>query len=670
MNESDQQLYLVADPRLVASKVRPVKKKIVERAHELPIAVVRVDVSVAHLDRDFDYFVPAALDAEVNPGVRVRVRFNRTLVDAIVIRRTATSEFDRIAPVERVIGPALTPDTMNLVSAVCERYVGLFWDVVRAAVPAKHGKAGSKESPRSDDSETGLAKEDEPFNPDPSVWNNYMQGGWLNEELKASRPIRAVWTSAPASDWCAEISALVGAVCPTGSDNGVLVLLPDAAKVKRLHKELPHAQILIAESGAKERYESFLRIYGGSRRVVIGTRSAVFAPVKNLKAIVMWDDFNDAFADPHAPYWDAREVAALRSHRENVSLIVGSVSRSVATQSWCDSGWARSVVPSDSVVAGVRGHITAIQDSDYERDPIRARIPHIAWAAAQRALKNGPVLFQVARKGYIPVVVCASCGVRAQCPCGGEITMTRLGTEVVSRCARCGSTTWHCDCGGMSTKAVGIGAERTAEELGRAFPGLPVLWSQSEHMVSRVDNQPRLVVCTPGAEPSAVGGFRAIVILDPTTSRISLTAHESLVHRFFNAAVLAAPQAPIVIAGNSDERAIQALLRWDSVWFANREILDRTEARLPPFARVAQLDGSWTGVNEVVTDLRKVVGQYILGPIEIERDGPHEKFGRAFVVTPRNLFIEVSHSLAEITRKRSADAQKSHVQVRVDPRDF
>ncbi len=104
---------------------------------------------------------------------------------------------------------------------------------------------------------------------------------------------------------------------------GVILLVPDAGSVDRLVSVIPNSVAISTHLSAGQRYQNFLEVASGHRRIVIGTRSAVFAPVENLSAVIMWDDFNDAYCDAHAPYWDAREVAALRSPHNGLFTLCG-----------------------------------------------------------------------------------------------------------------------------------------------------------------------------------------------------------------------------------------------------------------------------------------------------------------------------------------------------------
>ena len=119
-------------------------------APSAPVARVVVDVGLAHLDRPFDYRVPAHLDDVAVPGVRVRVRFAGRLVDGFLLERADESaHVGRLAWVDKVVSPepVLTPEVERLCRAVADRQAGMLTDVLRLAVPPRHARV-EKETPR------------------------------------------------------------------------------------------------------------------------------------------------------------------------------------------------------------------------------------------------------------------------------------------------------------------------------------------------------------------------------------------------------------------------------------------------------------------------------------------------------------------------------------------
>src|SRR5699024_7095690 len=143
--------------------------------------------------------------------------------------------------------------------------------------------------------------------------------------------------------------------------------------------------------------------------------------------------------------------------------------------------------------------------------------------------------------------------------CGGPLELTGSGRAGGLRCRWCARTPgegdggWRCPhCGGVHHRAGRVGSERTAEELGRAFPGVPVVVSgRSAGMTEAVDARPRLVIATPGAEPPAAGGYRAAILLDAAllTNRPELDAGVEALRRWLRAAALVRPDGTVMVLG-------------------------------------------------------------------------------------------------------------------------
>lgn len=625
-----------------------------------------VDVPLAHLDRLFDYAVPEALDAQVQPGVRVRVRFSGRLVDGFVVDRVEESEHARLAPLQRVVSPVptLTPEVLELARAVADRYAGTLPDVLRAAIPPRHARAESQV----------LAKDVAPCAlPDgvePAAWGDYTGGSAFVQRLAAGeRGLRAVWTSAPgtgvspAGDWPRLIA---GTALAAAHHGGVVVVVPDARDVARVASALDAAggadayACLTADAGPQRRFASFLRVLTGHVPIALGTRAAAFAPVASPTLLLLWDDGDESLAEPHAPGWHAREVLALRSHLTGASLLVGGYTRTAETQQWIATSWAAPLTPQRSALRASAPRV--IPDDD------GARIPRRAYDAARVALAHGPVLVQVSRRGYVPSLACQRCRERAACPaCGGPLALGARGSAPV--CRWCGTRVapWSCrSCGSDHLRAVAVGSSRTAEELGRAFPGVPVVTSTGDKSVAEVGADPALVVATTGTEPWALDGYAAVLLLDAAaqTSRGALRAGEETARRWFAAAALARPGAPVVVTADAGLPVVQSLIRWDPGWLAERELAERRELGLPPAVRVATLTGDPVAVREAAQDMP--VTARVLGPLPVAGSDD----ARVLVTVDRRHGGDLSRTLSAIAATRTARKDPLRLHLAIDPPDW
>jgi primosomal protein N' (replication factor Y) (superfamily II helicase) len=657
-----------------------------QQAEYEPIARVLPMLSVPHLDREFDYLVSAEQSDDAQPGVRVRVRFHGRLVDAFVLeRRSDTDHVGRLGWLDRVVSaePVLTPDVRRLVDAVAARYAGTRADVLRLAVPPRHATA-----------EKQAASEPAPFTDEPvdtSAWAAYGRCEQFLAALRDGRAARAVWQALPGERWADRLAEAAAVV--VGSGRGVLAIVPDQRDVDALrgaaiqHVDESKVAALSAGLGPAQRYRRWLSVLRGGARLVIGTRSAVFAPVSDLGLVMVWDDGDDTLAEPRAPYPHAREVAMLRAHQLRCAALIGGYARTAEAQALVRSRWAHDLVAARPVVRAHSPRVVAIDDSGYEdeRDPAArsARLPSVALRAARTALQDGlPVLVQVPRRGYVPALACARCRTIARCRhCTGPLSLLERDAvaavcrwcgreEPVLRCARCGSD---------AVRATVVGARRTAEELGRAFPGTTVITSGGDAMVGAVPGEPAVVVATPGAEPAAAGGYGAGLLLDgwALLGRQDLRAAEDALRRWMAATALVRSRADggvVAVVAESAIPTVQALIRWDPVGHADAELDSRAEVGLPPAVHIAAVDGAPAAVTALLQTARLPDAADLLGPVELPSgarrppgtpaDSP---VNRMLVRVPRDGGLALAAALRRATGVLSARHDQQPTRVQIDP---
>src|ERR1700678_891719 len=589
-------------------------------------------LSVPHLDREFDYLVSAEQSDDAQPGVRVRVRFHGRLVDGFVLeRRNDTDHSGKLGGLDRVVSaePLLTAEIRRLVDAVAARYAGTRPDVLRLAGPARHARGERAPAPI-----PALPVPLVPAPVDPSGWEVYGRGGQFLAALTESRAARAVWQALPGELWADRLAEAAAQTIRTGK--AALAMVPDQRDVDTLWQAATtrideHGVVaLSAGLGPAARYRRWLAALRGSARLVIGTRSAVFAPLSDLGLVMVWADADDTLAEPRAPYPHAREVAMLRAHQARCAALIGGYARTAEAHALVRSGWAHDLVATRPVVRARSPRVVALDDGGYadERDPAAhsARLPSVALRAARSALQaEAPVLVQVPRRGYVPSLACARCRAIARCRhCTGPLSLDdRDGTPPVCRwCGRADAALRCGRCGSDTVRAVVVGARRTAEELGRAFPGTTVITSAGEAMVSDVDDRPALVVATPGAEPCAVGGYGAALLLDSWAllGRQDLRAAEDTLRRWMAAAALVRPHdngGVVVVVAESSVPTVQSLIRWDPVGHAEAELAARTEVALPPSVHMAALDGAVEAGAGLLDEVRLPDSAELLGPVPL-----------------------------------------------------
>ena len=681
--------------RATRGAIRPVRD-VEPVAPELPVARIALDLPLAHLDRPFDYLVGASQPAV--PGARVRVRFAGQDVGGYVLERVPVSGFaGRLARVSRVVSPepALSSEIAALARLVADRWAGTMADVLRLAVPPRHAgvekEAPSCRVPRRPPARTDSAPR----------WHRYQGGGAFLGALARGAAPRAAWTALPGEDWPAALAAAAAATLAGG--RGALLVAPDVRDVARVDAALlaelgPGRHVaLTSELGPSERYRRWLAVRRGQVRVVVGTRAATYAPVDGLGLVATWDDGDDLLAEPRAPYPHPRDVLTLRAHESGAAALLGGFARSTEVAALVASGWAVPVgAPRPAVRrSGPRIEVAA-GDAERDRDPAAAsaRLPSLAWRTARAALTAGPVLVQVPRGGYLPRLSCARCRAPARCDaCSGPLALS-AGTALPTCqwCARPAATHRCPVCDGVRLRADAVGSRRTAEELGRAFPGVPLRISAGQRPVGpaeaapgspqpieHVGAEPALVVATPGAEPVAAGGYAAALLLDGglLLGRPDLRAGEEALRRWLNAAALVRPGPDggvVVVMADPGAAAVQALVRWDPAGSSDRELADRRAAVLPPAVRVAQLRGPAPAVADLLAATDLPDPHTVLGPVPEPASGTQHgdapQSVRTLIRVPRARGAQLAAALQTGQRSRSARKAAEHVRVQIDPLDL
>ena len=666
-------------------------------AADAPVARVLPLLGVAHLDREFDYLIPESLSADAVPGCRVRIRFAGRLVDGFLVERSEKSDHHgELSWLERVVSPepVLTPALLRLVEHVARRWVGMRSDVIRLAIPPRH--AAAEKSVPDPEPPVGVT-----FGPVelPTGWDDHPMVARFLEATTLGVPARGVWTVPPGRDWARSLAILADSIRRRGLQ--VLLVVPDQRDVDRLAlacREIvgggAAGRDLVADLsagvGPSARYRRWLRAVRGHARIVVGTRSAVFAPLPELGLIVLHDDGDDSFVEPRAPYPHTRDVAAQRSVLEATPLLLTSVDRTPEVAEYVRAGWAHEIRPRPGLIRDLAPRVVAVTDADpvQARDVAggRTRLPAVALTMARGAIDvDAPVLVQVPRKGYIPTLLCGSCRSPARCRrCNGPLRAGRMDEvqgPVDLACGWCGApdSTFRCAvCGSRALRAGVVGTGRTAEELGRMFPGVRVRTSGGGDILDAVPAEPAIIVCTPGAEPVAEGGYGAALLLDSWAllGRPDLRAVQNALRYWVGAAGLVRPAASggkVFLSADSESAVSQALVRWDPQGWAERELADRAEVGFPPAVHMVAVDGPASALAEVLEDFRLVDRVEVLGPVDLP---PGEELpGHDAVEDPERLLLrvppamlaQVSAELRALVVGRSGRRNVQSVRVRLDP---
>ena len=596
------------------------------------VARVLLDSPLPQLDRLFDYAIPPSLADEAVPGVRVRVplRSAGRVLDGFIVEVGEQQEPIRpLSELDAVVSPmpVLTPGLYALARRAADRAAGSACDILRLAIPkrmvrAEKAWAAAPPPEPPDIPEATRAWARDVLATYPTFAEALAEGARL--AVDAPPVPAALDDGTPVGAWAVLLAA--AAVETLAAGRSAVLAVPDHRDFAQLESavsaHLPEGALVRddATQSGPARYAAFLRMLADAPCVVLGKRSAVYAPATDVGLVAVWDDGDPLLAEPLSPGVHARDAALLRQELEGCALVFAGHTRTTDVERLVALGWVRELPAARRVSPRV------ILSATREGESQGARVPSSAFAAAREALTTGPVLVQVARPGYAPVLVCATCRQPARCAhCAGPLHAARPGA--VPQCSWCGRSAhaWSCpECSSTLVRMASSGSERTADELGRAFPGTRVIVADGDHPVARVDARPALVVATRGAEPLAEGGYHAVILLDGDRMLLAedLRIGESCLRWWSNAAALAAPGAPVHLVGVAGPVA-RALATWTQPAYARTELTERAPLRMPPTVRVASVDGPRRAVDTALEALRAAVPELgpeaILGPVA--RDG-------------------------------------------------
>ena len=598
----------------------------------LPIAQVWVDSAVFHLDQSYDYRIPDNLSHLIQVGNRVQVPFHGREVEGLVVARASTSQTANLKAVSKVISPisVATAESINLIKDVAARWAAHPYDIIRSAIPPRVASV---------DKENLVP----PMRP-------------VNTGNKIKRSERRYIQIPPFVNRFDFISSFVKDSKQEGS---ILLLAPDSRSASALHQLLNGSILLDSALDRSERYRNFLSVRNGLNLIVVGTRSAIFAPIEDLSAIVVVDEGSEHHYEQRAPGWNVRDVAILRSINSHCDLTCIGYSPSSEVARLIETRWM--------IYSGTKSRVNVSIFAPIHGELIPSRLV----SEIRKAMKSGPILFVSPRKGYSQAIICSKCRNIALCECGGKLT--QKSSQSKSECVICARTVadWQCTwCHGSTPYLLGRGSERFAFEIGATFPGTPIVQSSVENLIERFESKTGFVIATPGTAPIASDGYAMVICLevDRYFMQSDIRAHERSREILFSHAALINQKGLVALVASHEQSMRGALSAWKPSLVSQKELRERQEVELPPFSRAITLDIDHAESQSLIRGLRKSQEEgrlpqstRILGATQLKGETD-----RIILFTPLKDGEDVVKLLHEFQRRRSA-SKKSPASIRVDP---
>lgn len=567
-----------------------------------PVAHIHVEAKQPHLDRIFDYLIPADMDDKAQVGARVEVPLGSRMVSGFIISRDSqTYQGANLREIKRVVSPmpVLSPSLYSFLASVASEYGTGIGDLLPLAIPSRHARAEKEFNERL----PAIALQSVPRQCNEELWQFYTGGSQFLEHVGARQEPHGICAALPGQAGSNELLACVIARARSAGQSAILIcptVRSATVLAKSLEKHLREpVALMIADASHQSRYDTFLRVLHQQIRIVVGTRNAVWAPAEDVGLVVVLDDQSSHMREVRSPYFHVRDVARMRAIHEKAAFLCFSPYVSEESAALIAEGEAQLLEASPHAVTQYVPRVSSSQQwRGAEGDT--SRLPEPVFTLVREALEKGPVLFVVPHSGYMPVVACNTCREPAQCSlCGGALRIDDPASA--PSCTRCATKfpEYRCrQCGGTQLRAIRIGSMRTAHEIARAFPGRPIVTSSAsdpDGIRKTVDSKPRIVVSTPEAEPSAQGGFAAAVVLD---ARFLLGqgagAEIQFLRTLSRIAVRVRPRGQgghLMVVGETAPGLIAALNNWKLGDFASRLLSEREILHLPPSATWVHISG-------------------------------------------------------------------------------
>lgn len=467
----------------------------------------------------------------------------------------------------------------------------------------------------------------------------------------------------------------------------VLYLVPEIALatqvIGRLRERFgPRVAVVHSELSPAERLATWMRIRSGETPIVLGARSALFAPLANLGLIVVDEEHEGAYKQEQAPRYHARRLALRLAEQHRCPVILGSATPSVETFASANSGAiTRLDLPertADARLPEVR--IVDLAEGFRKRQPALLS-PELIVELDEALRRDEQAIIFLNRRSYAPSILCRECGHQFMCPrCAVSLSLSKKDRRL--RCHHCGFHTVPPDkcpsCQGNKIAPVGVGTEKVEEALTEAFPGISIVrldrdvaqkkgalediltrFRTGEHrilvgtqMVAKGLDFPRVTV---------VGVVVADVSLNLPDFRASERTFQLLTQVAGRAGRSTSPGRVIIQTFNPQHLAIQAAKDHDYERFFAAMVTERQDANYPPFARLVNV--LLTGedrlevlrASEAAADaLEGLPDATILGPVDCALERIQNRWRRHLIVKlPANAPVaEIGARLAKVSMKK------------------
>lgn len=553
---------------------------------------VLVETPVSYLEQTYTYAVPDHLVETAIIGSLVKVEYGHTITKGLILRVIEKEERKKYKNILDVIADPGLIDEKNFLhfQKVRDRFGGNLWSLLNShipPIPIKYKKIVEEISHNS------------------NLDQNNQDFGFISKDdyQKLLNDLNLKCAISPANG-LPKFKDLVELTKIRFKLGSVLILVSDFREFDYfkdyLIKEFESSLVLLdTRDGREDRFQAFIKANQNQRLVILATRSGAFTKLPEDSTVIVVNDNDPSHYEQRSPGWNTRDVTLLRSNR--TGMIFLNSYHSMEVSRLISIGWLDRLVRLDQSKC-----------SYHSLDSASSFISVI-----KKGIKTGNVLVCVAEKGYANVFLCSKCKNLARCDCGGKLKITKQ--NAAPSCYLCAKVAdhWRCEhCGNTSPFVIGKGIDRTAEEIGKAVPGIKVVISKKDQVASFDPYQNQIVISTRGCEPYLL--YSAVVLLDCERiyNQATLRAEEEAKHSWFDLLSRVKDGGDFYISLANNHPATQQLLRKQN--FNEDDLRQREESHLPPFYRTVTIKGETHELSKFAGNLRSKYSFLLSGPIEID----------------------------------------------------
>jgi len=607
------------------------------------VAKVAVSAATYFIDKPYEYLIPSDIQELAIPGMRVLIPFGKgnKKCEGVILSREIKNEYEKLKSIISLIDeqPVLSAENIKLAFWMSDRFFCTVYDALRIMLPAKMSskrKAKIKEFKKTESDSIELNTEQK------AVYDGLLP------LLKSKTPEAALLYGVTGSGKTQVYIKLIESTLSKGKTAIVLVpeiaLTPQTVKIFSSHFGEDVA-VLHSALGTGQRYDEWKRIYDGNVKVVIGTRSAVFAPLSNIGLIVIDEEQEHTYKSESSPRYHAREIAKYRVTKSSALLLLSSATPSVESMYAAKTGKYKLFHLKNRYN---ERDLPPVIIADMKKELLLGNgktISSVLKAELDKNLENGEqsILF-INRRGTSPLVACGECGYTYKCR-NCSVSMTYHTSNKRLLCHYCGfslSAPANCpECSGK-LKFVGAGTQKIEMELQNIYPDVSIIRMDAD-TTSRKDSHDKLLSAFRRREAQILLGtqmvtkgldFENVTLVGVLSADLSLymsdyRANEksfSLITQVVGRSGRGEKPGRAVIQTFTPEHKVIALAsQQDYDGFYENEITLRKALGSPPVLDLIALTMTGTDESKIIKScqrLKNALQSYFKGMSEIKLLGP------------------------------------------------